>query len=141
MPWWLAGVRDQMLREFPQAGGVLRVERVRRYPARCFGREVGGQQLRLVAVLEVAATDAIELVRGGHEHRCCGALFTGLKAKRAGLLLALANLGPHPLEHVSAHVPAEVRLEYRARMHRVGRDAFGGPPPMCLDREQDVGRL
>src|SRR5262249_51789316 len=61
-------VLDHPLRGLPEAAGVPRVERVRRNPAGCFGRKVAWQQLRLVAVLEVTAADALELVRGGDEH-------------------------------------------------------------------------
>ena len=81
------------------------------------------------------------VLRGRDEDRGRRPLLAGLEAGHAGLLLALADLGPYPLEHVRAHVPAEVRLEDRARMHGVGRDAVRGPPPVCLDREQNVGRL
>jgi hypothetical protein len=87
----------------------------------------------LVAVLEVVAPDALELRRRRNEDARGGTLADCLEPERPGL----AEGG----ELLTVHVPGEVRLCDRARVHRIGGDAVAGPAAGRLDREQDVDGL
>src|SRR5262249_2550501 len=120
----------QLLRDLPQALGVLRVESVRLDAVervRCVVHRGD------VAVLEIEAAASLELRRGRGEHRGRGPGLDGLELHPA--VTSLEELKVLRLQ-VSAQLGQDA-----ARMQRIGVHPMSPEASLEADREENIGRL